>query len=100
MAHEWSVIGQSYLFIPTRYGVPGNGLEPARPQRSGDFKCLAAASRYISLHLATAKTSMTRPIFMYWGAVGCDGCVTYLSLEHPPGGLTAVVIVMVTAQIH
>ncbi len=43
---------------------------------------------------------------MYWGAVGCDGCVTYMSLGHPPppggggGGLTAVLNVMVTAQIH
>ena len=25
---------------------------------------------------------------MYWGAVGCDGCVTYMSLGHPPGGGT------------
>ncbi len=52
--------------------------------------------------------------------MGCDGCVTYLSLEPYPGegvgpvhsrevplpltrdeiGLTAVVIVMVTARIH
>ena len=64
MAQAWSVIGQSYLFILTRYVVPGAGLEPARPQLSGDFKCLAAAPRYILLHLATAKTSIARPIFM------------------------------------
>ena len=81
--------------------VPGAGLEPARPQWPGDFKCLATASRYISVQLATATTSITTPIFMYWGAVGCDGCVTYMSLGHPPGrGLTVVVIVIVTAQIH
>ena len=33
--------------------VPGAGLEPARPQWPGDFKCLATTSRYISVHLAT-----------------------------------------------
>ena len=43
--------------------VPGAGLEPARPQWPGDFKCLATASRYISVHLAIATTSITRSIF-------------------------------------
>ena len=44
--------------------VPGAGLEPARPQRSGDFKFLAATSNHIPLHLATTKTSITKPIFV------------------------------------
>jgi len=46
---------------------------------------LATTSRYISAHLATTKTSTTKPIFVKPDAVGCDGCVTYLSLEPYPG---------------
>ena len=65
--------------------MPGAGSEPARPQWAGDFKCLATTSRYISVQLATTKTSRTKPIFLQRDVMGCDGCVTYLSLEHPPG---------------
>ena len=52
------------LLTVVLYMVPGAGLEPARPQWPGDFKCLATASRYISVHLTTATTSTTKPIFM------------------------------------
>ena len=58
-------------------------------------------SRYIPLHLITTQTPVITPFLLYLAALDETGCVTYLSLEHPsPRGLTAVVIVNVTAQIH
>ena len=63
--------------------VPGAGLEPARPQRSGDFKCLPPYSRYIPVHLIATQTSGMTPLLLYWAALGVTECVTYLSLEHP-----------------
>ena len=55
--------------------------------------------RYVSLHLATTNTSITRLISPQWDALVCIGRATYLPLEHPlAGGLTAIVIVTVTAQ--
>ena len=65
--------------------APGAGLEPARPQWPGDFKCLATTSSYISVHLATTKTSITKIILLQRDVLGCDGCVTDLSLDPPPG---------------
>ena len=100
MAQAWSVISQSYLFIPTRYVVPGAGLEPARPQRSGDFKCLAPYSRYIPVRLYATQTPLITPLLLYLAALDVTECVTYLSLEHLPGRLTDVVIIMLTARIH
>ena len=66
--------------------VPGAGLEPARPQWPGDFKCLATTSSYISVHLATTKASITKIILLQRDVLGCDGCVTDLSLEAPSRG--------------
>ena len=56
MVAQESVIQSTYL-TPLE-------LEPARQQWPGDFKCLATASRYISVHRATAQTPTTKPIFM------------------------------------
>ena len=56
MVAQESVIQSTYL-TPLE-------LEPARQQWPGDFKCWATGSRYISVHLATAKASITEPISM------------------------------------
>ena len=78
--------------------MPGAVLEPEWPQGPGNVKCLPATFRYISILPAKKKMSVTEPIFPYLDAMGCDGCVIYLSLEHPAEGLTAAVISMVTAH--
>ena len=59
---RWGNLCLFYLFVISM--VPGAGLEPARPQWPGDFKCLATTPRYISVHLATATTSITKAILM------------------------------------
>ena len=45
--------------------VPGAGLEPARPQWPGDFKCLAPYSRYIPVQLIATQTPVIRPFLLY-----------------------------------
>ncbi len=66
MANEFILFG---LFIAANANnkkqlVPGAGLEPARPQWPGDFKCLPPYFRYIPVHLATTQTLITKPIFL------------------------------------
>ena len=80
--------------------MPGARLEPARPQWPRDFKCLAPYSRYIPVQLNATRTKVIRPFLAHRAALDITRCVTYLSLEHLPGRLTAVVIVMVNPQIH
>ena len=73
------------------------GLEPARPQWPGDFKCLAPYSRYILVQLIATRTPVIRPFLPYRAALDITGCVTYSSLEHLTGRLTDVAIMMLTA---
>ena len=79
---------------------PGAGLEPARPQCHGDFKCLAPYSRHILVHPTATQTSAIKPFLLHWAALNVTGFVTYLSLKHLPERLTDIVIMMLTARIH
>ena len=61
---------------------------------------MSATFLYISILLAKKKISVTERVCPRPDALGCNGCVTYLSLEHPTGRVqTAAVTLMVTAQI-
>ena len=63
------MLGLEHQFRP--YGlvvisvVPGAGLEPARPQWPGDFKCLAPYSRYIPVQFIATQTSTIKPFLLY-----------------------------------
>ena len=57
-------------------------------------------SRHILVHPTATQISVLKPFLLHWAALNVTGFVTYLSLQHLPGRLTDVVIMILTARIH
>ena len=89
ISHRWIVSASAFIQARYRHLAPGAGLETARPQWPGDFKCLAPYSRYIPVHPTTTLTAAIMSFLLYQAAWGGTGCVTYLSLQHLPRGAGA-----------